>query len=109
MHFSIDWLSAFAEWRKPGTSYHGISYENVERPEIVPEVPKGGLDIHTVPLYLVLPCGRRFCLSIFSLRNVPDDELFPDDSDEVYMEIARQFRFDILWAVGSEEPEKDFA
>ena len=32
IYFSIEWLSAFAEWKKPGTTYHGISYENVERP-----------------------------------------------------------------------------
>ena len=45
---------------------------------------------------------------MFELRSVPDDELAPYYSDEVYTEIARQFRFDILGAVGSEEPEKDF-
>ena len=85
-------------------------YDNVERPEIISgELPEGGTDIHTVPVYWNLPCGRSVCYSIFALRSVPDDELAPDDSDEVYMEIARQFRFDILGAVASEEPEKDFA
>ena len=28
--FNSDWLSGFAEWKMQGTSYHGISYENVE-------------------------------------------------------------------------------
>ena len=46
-----------------------------------------------MPVYWNLPCGRNVCYSIFALRSVPDDELAPDDSDEVYMEIARQFRF----------------
>ena len=99
----------FADWRKPGTTYHGISYENVERPEIVPKVPEGGLDIHTVPVYWNLPCGRSVCYSIYALRSVPDDELAPDDSDEMYTDIAREFRFSILGCVGGEEPEKDFA
>ena len=68
----------------------------------------GGLDIHNVPVYWVLPCGRSVCYSIYALRSVPDDELAPYDSDEAYKATAREFRFDILGAVASEEPEKDF-
>ena len=47
-----------------GTTYHGTSYENVERPDIIPDLPKGGVDIHDVPLYWDLPCGRNVCHSI---------------------------------------------
>ena len=36
--------------------------ENVERSEVVPEVPKGGLDVHTVPVYWVLTCSRSVIL-----------------------------------------------
>ena len=106
MHFSIDWLRAFAEMRKPGTSYHGIAYDNVERPEIVPDLPNGGTDIHTVPLYWDLPCGRNVCFSISGLRSAPEDDLAPYDSDEAYKAIAREFRFDILGVICDDDNEK---
>ena len=106
IHFSIEWLSSFGEWKKPGTSYHGIAYENVERPQIVPDLPNGGTDIHTVPLYWDLPCGRNVCFSIFELHSAPDDELAPYDSDEAYVTIAREFRFDILGVVCDDDNEK---
>ena len=52
LNFTVDGLNAFAELKKTGTSYHGVSYENVERPEIVPDLPKGGVDIQDVPCLL---------------------------------------------------------
>ena len=106
VHFSVEWLSAFADWKKPGASYHGIAYENVERPELVPDLPNGGTDIHTIPLYWDLPCGRNVCFSIFGLRSAPDDELAPCESDEAYVAIAREFRFDILGVVCDDDNEK---
>ena len=80
-----------------------------ERPEIIPDLPKGGVDIHDVPLYWDLPCGRNVCHSITQLCKLPDDELLPYDSDEAYMEIAKNFRFDILGTVAGEDPHKSFA
>ena len=62
-----------------------------------------------VPVYWVLSCCRSVCYSIYALRSVPDDELALDDSNEVYTENAREFRFSILGCVDGEEPEKDFA
>jgi len=36
LNFSVEGLNAFAELKKTGISYLGVSYENVERPEFVP-------------------------------------------------------------------------
>ena len=106
IHFSIEWLRVFAEMKKPGTSYHGIAYDNVERPEIVPDLPDGGTDIHAVPLYWDLPCGRNVCFSIFGLRSATEDELAAYDSDDAYITIAREFRFDILGVICDDDNEK---
>ena len=90
-------------------SYLGVSYENVERPEIIPDLPKGGTDLQDVPLFWNFPSGQCRSFSIFQLRSLPEDEFLPYDSDEVYLEMGKQFRFDVLGVVAGDHPEKDFA
>ena len=107
--FSVEWLKEFAALKNPGISFQGVAYENVERPEIIADLPKGGIDIQDVPLFWDLPSGQCSCYSILQLRSLPDDELLPYDSDEAYLEMAKQFRFDILGVVAGDEPEKHFA
>ena len=107
--FSVEWLQEFAALKNPGISFQGVAYENVERPEIVADLPKGGVDIQDVPLFWNLPSGQCSSYSILQLGNLPDDELLPYDSDEVYLEMAKQFRFDVLGVVAGDEPEKHFA
>ena len=108
-HFTVDGLNAFAELKMSGTSYLGVSYENVERPEIIPDLPKGGVDIQDVPLFWNLPSGRCGSYTMFELRGLPDDEFLSHDSDAAYDEMAKQFRFDVLGVVAGDQPEKDFA
>ena len=108
-HFTVDGLNAFAELKMSGTSYHGVSYENIERPEIIPDLPKGSVDIQDVPLFWDFPSGQCRSYTILQLCSLPEDEFLPYDSDEVYREMARQFRFDILGVVAGDEPEKAFA
>ena len=78
--------------KKSGTTYFGVSYENVERPEITQDLPKGGVDIQEEPLYWNLPNGKCSVYSVLELRSLPEDEFLPHDSDEAYIEIAKQFR-----------------
>ena len=95
-NFTIDGLNGFAELKRPGLSYHGVSYENIERPEIIPDLPKGGTDIQDVPLFWNFPSGQCRSYSILQLRGLPEDEFLPYDSDEVYLELATQFRWAFL-------------
>ena len=81
----------------------------VERPEIIQDLPKGGVDIQDVPLFWDLPSGRCSSYSILQLRSLPEDEFLPYDSDEVYLDMAKQFRFDVLGIVAGDQPDKDFA
>ena len=67
-------------------------YENIERPEIIPDLPKGGVDIQDVPLFWNLPSGRCGSYSIHQLRRLPEDEFHADDSDAAYLEMGKQFR-----------------
>jgi hypothetical protein len=88
-------LNAFAELKMSGTSYHGVSYENVERPEIIPDLPKGGVDIQGVPLFWNFPSGRCSSYSMLQLRSLPEDEFLAYDSDAAYFEMGKQFRSDL--------------
>ena len=67
-------------------------YENIERPEIIPDLPKGGVDIQDVPLFWNLPSGRCSSYSVHQLRRLPEDEFLADDSDAAYLEMGKQFR-----------------
>ena len=111
LHFTVDGLNAFAELKKNGTSYHGVSYENVERPEIMPGLPKGGVDIQDVPLFWNFPSGRCDSYTMLQLRSLPGDEFLSSDADadEAYLEMAKQFRFDVLGQVAGDEPDKCLA
>ena len=62
-------------------------------PEIIPDLPQSGTDIHTEPIYWNLPCGRIICYSIAQLRNLPEDELLPYDSVGAHMELANKKPF----------------
>ena len=56
-------------------SYLGVSYENVERPEIIPDLPKGGTDIQDVPLFWNFPSGQCRSFSIFQRNNATREKL----------------------------------
>ena len=48
--FSLEFMATVAELKRPGAKYVGICFES-ERPEIVPQLPDGGLDIQDEPVY----------------------------------------------------------
>ena len=50
INFSLEYMQAFAEYKYPSTVYEGISFEG-DRPEILLQVPDGGLDIQDVPVH----------------------------------------------------------
>ena len=86
-------------------------YENIERPEILADLPKGGVDIQDVPLYWNFPSGRCDSYTMLQLRSLPGDEFLSSDADadEAYLEMAKQFRFDVLGTVAGDEPDKCLA
>ena len=88
-------MQKFAEQRKPGPTFRGVCYENNERPEIVLELPNGGLDIQRTPVYWDLPDGRSLCASMLDLRDMHPDELHDMGSDEAYIALASTFHFDV--------------
>ena len=83
----------------------------LRRPEIVPDLPKGGVDIQDVPLYWIFPSGRCESYTMLELRSLPGDEFLSSDADadEAYLEMAKQFRFDVLGVVAGNEPDKALA
>ena len=81
LNFSIEWLNAFADLKKHGVSYRGVLNENVEHPDIVRDLPLGGIDIQDVPLLWDFPCGQCRCFSIMELYNLPEDEFLLCDCD----------------------------
>ena len=64
----------------------------VERPEIIPDLPKGGVDIQDVQLFWNFPSGRCSSYSMLQLRSLPEDEFLAYDSDAAYLEMGKQFR-----------------
>ena len=93
-NFTVEGLNAFAELKKSGTTYQGVAYENIERPEILAGLPKGGVDIQDVPLFWNFPSGRCDSYTILQIRSLPGDEFLSSDADadEAYLELAKQFR-----------------
>ena len=48
--FSLEFMAAVAELKRPGAKYVGIRFES-ERPEILAQLPDGGLNIQDEPVY----------------------------------------------------------
>ena len=67
-----------------------------ERPQIIPQLPDGGLNIQDEPVYWVLPGGRSVCMSLRDFAGAKDDELAPVDSDEAYIAVAKAMGYDVL-------------
>ena len=55
--FTVEFIQTFAESVLLGTEFAGVSFE-VDHPDIVVQVPDGGLDIQDHPIHWTLPCGR---------------------------------------------------
>ena len=110
LHFSIEWLDAFADCKLPESSYGGIAYENDEREEIVRHLPNCpyGQDMREVEVYWNLACGRTICCSVMDFFKMQPDELVEQGSAEAYVLIASEFNFINLGIVDGEEPELQF-
>ena len=105
LRFSIEFMDAVAERKTAGMLFEGSAEKKVaaikfkgiafdsERPELVHQLPDGGVDIQDEPVYWALPCGRCVCWTLRELANARDDDLAPMDSDEAYHAVARELRF----------------
>lgn len=93
--FPMEFITAVAELKRPGAKYVGICFES-ERPQILPHLPDGGLDIQDELVYWVLPGGKSVCMSLRDFARAPDDELAPVDSDEAYIAIGREMGYVVL-------------
>ena len=106
--FSIEFMDAVAERKRTGAAFEGTAESKIaalkfkgiafdsERPEIVHQLPDGGVDIQDEPVYWALPCGRCVCWTLRELANARDDDLAPTDSDEAYRAVARELGYDVL-------------
>ena len=70
-HFTVDGLNAFAELKMSGTSYHGVSYENIERREIIPDLPKAALISRTCRCFGTFPLGGAAAIRFISFAVCP--------------------------------------
>lgn len=82
--FAHEFMDAVAENMKAGSKYKGIAFDS-ERPEILEQLPDGGLDIQDEPVYWTLPDGRCVCWSLREISKLNTDELTPIDSNEAYL------------------------
>ena len=81
-------MQAFAESVFPGTEYAGISYEG-DHPDIVMQMPDGGLDMQDHPVHWTLHCGRNECWPLRQLKDATPDQLAATASDEAYEAIGK--------------------
>ena len=102
--FSMPFMDTLAESKKPGTTFKGIVFDT-DRPEIIRQMPNGGIGIQDEPVYWVLPCGRCECWSMRELAAAHDDHFAPVDSNEAYRAVAREFGYDVLGVA----PDSDVA
>ena len=95
INFSLEYTQAFAEYMYPSTVYRGISIEG-DRPEILLQVPDGGLDIQDAPVHWTLPSGRTECWSLREFMDAKPDQLAAQNSEEAYESIGREMAWDVL-------------
>ena len=104
MTFSVEWMQAVATSVLPGITYKGIAYEG-DRPDIAPDLPNGGIDLQTEPVYWVLPDGRCVCWSAAELAEKKEDELLDGNALKAYETIGKQLDFHPLGMLDDESFE----
>ena len=81
--FTVEWMQAVADHVQAGIKYHGIVYES-DRPEIIHELPNGGVDVQREPVHWILPDGRSVVWTVAELAQKKADELVDPDAREAY-------------------------
>ena len=94
--FSMDFLNALADIKRPGTRFAGVCYENSERADIKLEVPKSGYEIQEDQLFWDFPNGVCKQCSPKELRDMHDYEFTKEDTTEAYEDIADQMKYRAL-------------
>ena len=102
--FDMEFMEFFAAKRHPGTTYAGISYKG-EKLKNVCELPNGGVDIQSVPVFWTLPCGQTVFLPLFDFKAAREDQLKPGDIFEAYYSHGVAMHWDPL---GMPEDEAAF-
>ena len=92
MTFTVEWMQAVATSVLPGITYKGIAYEG-DRPDIAPDLPNGGIDLQTEPVYWILTDGRCVCWSVAELAEKKQDELLDSNTLQACEYIGKELDF----------------
>jgi hypothetical protein len=92
--FDTSFATALATNVRDGIIFKGISFDT--SPDIVLQMPKGGLDCQDEDVFWVLPGGASLCMSLRALAEAREDELVSGDADEAYRAVAEQIDADVL-------------
>jgi hypothetical protein len=104
--FSIDFMDKLAARVHPGVEFKGIAFEG-DRPQIVRQLPRGGVDIQDDPVYWTLPNGSCVCWSAKKLAmQLPS--AFAAQSNERYHAVAKELGYDVLGTTNDEESLQTF-
>ena len=95
LKFDEKFMNAVASKVRDGISFKGIAYEG-EKPQVVPHLPQGGLDLQDCPVYWALPDGRLLCWSVRRLSEATDDMFVEESCEEAYKCVAKELGYDVL-------------
>ena len=95
LHFTVEYMQAFADLKCAGTVYEGISFEG-DRPQLCIQLPDGGRDIQDHAVHWTLPCGRTECWSLREFADAQPDQLAGHDCEEAYKSIGSAMEWDVL-------------
>ena len=84
---------------RDGVLFVGIAFEQVERAQLVRQLPNDGLDSQDAPVHWVLPDGRCISWSVRYLATAREDELVHVSAktrDEAYNLVAKVLGYETL-------------
>ena len=108
LRFSIDFMDAFAANKKPTLTFKGVCYDNVERPEIVKDLPNPDDIQHERFYWEDKASGSCVCMSLVELRDATDDMLAVEGGEEALHTIADKFGYDVVGWPASRDDEDLF-
>jgi len=94
LHFSLEYMQGFADWKTTGAEYVGLSFEG-DRPAFQFELPDGGVDIQEHPVYWHLPGGVQ-CMSLLEFNDMGEIDFKLAAKDEPYIVIGQQMGWNVL-------------
>eukprot|EP00973_Karenia_brevis_P096384 12431531-Karenia_brevis.AAC.1 len=95
LKFSIEFMHSVAKNIHEGVQYKGIVFEGDDY-QFILEVPNNGIDIQEEPAHWILPSGQSICTSVRQIAEIQKDQLFANNEEEAYREIAQMMGYHAL-------------